>query len=268
MRKRLSRCVGGAGEGGREGTRELIPCTQALMKYSPDEAKVIRDGRALKVHASEVVPGDIITVAVGDKIPADARVFAITSASFTIDQALLTGESQSVSKTTETVKDGGAVKQDMINMLFSVRWPSFLPERAPPLTPEGSQGTTVVSGTAKSIVTSTGSQTAIGDIHKSITSQISEKTPLKQKVDDFGNLLAKVITVICILVWVVNVGNFSDPSHGGLAKGAIYYFKVRAKRGGAGRDGADLVCSSRSLSRWPLLLSPKDSPSSSPLASR
>ena len=90
------------------------------MKYSPDEAKVIRDGRAVKVHASEVVPGDIITVSVGDKIPADARVISITSASFTIDQALLTGESQSVSKIVESVKDQGAVKQDMINMLFSV----------------------------------------------------------------------------------------------------------------------------------------------------
>ena len=120
MRRKQSRCVGSCEEGG---PGELIQfgCSQALMKYSPDEAKVIRDGRALKVHASEVVPGDIITVAVGDKVPADARVFAITSASFTIDQALLTGESQSVSKTTDTVKDDGAVKQDMINMLFSVR---------------------------------------------------------------------------------------------------------------------------------------------------
>lgn len=179
---------------------------EALMEYSPDEAKVIRDGKAFKVHASELVPGDIITVAVGDKIPADARVFSITSASFTIDQALLTGESQSVSKTTDVVKDDAAVKQDMINMLFS--------------------GTTVVNGTAKAIVTSTGSKTAIGDIHTSITSQIGGKTPLKQKVDDFGNLLAKVITVICILVWVVNVRNFSDPSHGSIAKGAIYYFKI------------------------------------------
>jgi Ca2+ transporting ATPase len=93
---------------------------QALMEYSPDEAKVIRDGRALKIHASEVVPGDLITVAVGDKIPADARVVSVSSASFTIDQALLTGESQSVSKSATIVKDEQAVKQDMINMLFSV----------------------------------------------------------------------------------------------------------------------------------------------------
>ena len=88
------------------------------------------------------------------------------------------------------------------------------------------QGTTVVNGTARAIVVLTGQKTAIGDIHLSITSQISEKTPLKRKLDDFGDMLAKVISVICILVWIVNVRNFADPSHHGVLKGAIYYFKI------------------------------------------
>lgn len=88
------------------------------------------------------------------------------------------------------------------------------------------QGTTVVNGTAKAVVVFTGQRTAIGDIHKSITSQISEKTPLKRKLDDFGDMLAKVITVICILVWLVNIRHFWDPSHHGVLKGAIYYFKI------------------------------------------
>lgn len=83
-----------------------------------------------------------------------------------------------------------------------------------------------MTGKAQALVVATGTQTAIGDIHTSITSQISEKTPLKQKVDDFGEQLAKVIAVICVLVWVVNFRNFNDPSHGGLVKGAIYYFKI------------------------------------------
>lgn len=76
------------------------------------------------------------------------------------------------------------------------------------------------------MVVFTGQRTAIGDIHKSITSQISEKTPLKRKLDDFGDMLAKVITVICILVWLVNIRHFWDPSHHGVLKGAIYYFKI------------------------------------------
>ena len=176
------------------------------MEYTPDEATVIRSGKTGRVHAGELVPGDIVRVSVGDKIPADCRILSITSASFTIDQAILTGESVSVSKRTETVNDSQAVKQDMLNMLFS--------------------GTTVVTGSATAVVALTGTKTAIGDIHTSISAQITEKTPLKQKVDDFGDMLAKVISVICILVWIVNIRNFSDPSHGGLLKGAIYYFKI------------------------------------------
>ncbi|KAJ7046600.1 hypothetical protein C8F04DRAFT_1307441 [Mycena alexandri] len=178
----------------------------ALKEYSPDEAKVVRSSQIARIHASELVPGDIISVAVGDKIPADCRLLSVTSSSFRIDQAILTGESVSVNKYVDVVPDLKAVKQDMTNMLFS--------------------GTTVVNGTAKAVVVYTGTRTAIGDIHKSITSQIAEKTPLKRKLDDFGDMLAKVITVICILVWLVNIRHFWDPSHRGVLKGAIYYFKI------------------------------------------
>ncbi|OBZ75070.1 Calcium-transporting ATPase sarcoplasmic/endoplasmic reticulum type [Grifola frondosa] len=178
----------------------------ALKEYSPDEAKVFRNGQISRIHASELVPGDIISVAVGDKVPADCRLLSVSSTSLRIDQAILTGESISVNKTTEVVSDVKAVKQDMINTLFA--------------------GTTVVNGRGQAIVVYTGEHTAIGDIHKSITSQISEKTPLKRKLDDFGDMLAKVITVICILVWLVNIRHFWDPAHHGVLKGAVYYFKI------------------------------------------
>ncbi|EJU05708.1 calcium-transporting ATPase [Dacryopinax primogenitus] len=178
----------------------------ALSAYSPDEAKVLRGGEVRKVRATELVPGDIVSIHVGDKVPADCRILDISSSSFRIDQAILTGESQSVGKGVEIVKDERAVKQDQTNMVFS--------------------GTTVVSGQAFAIVVNTGSKTAIGDIHQSITSQIAEKTPLKRKLDDFGDMLAKVITVICVLVWLVNIRHFSDPSHHGTLRGAVYYFKI------------------------------------------
>ncbi|KAK4333036.1 Calcium-transporting ATPase [Rhodotorula toruloides] len=138
---------------------------EALMEYSPDEAKVICDRRGQKIHAVDLVPGmsSRLQLATGS-LPTAA----------------------SVSNLTGVVQDEKAVKQDMVNMLFS--------------------GTTVVTGKAQALVVATGTQTAISDIHTSITSQTSEKTPLKQK-------LATVIAVICVLVWVVNFRNLNDPSH-------------------------------------------------------
>ncbi|CAN9318114.1 unnamed protein product [Alternaria alternata] len=183
----------------------------ALQEYSANEAKVVRDGHVKRVKADELVPGDVISVTIGDRIPADCRILSISSNSFNIDQSILTGESESVSKDTRAVKDENAVKQDQVNMLFS--------------------GTTVVTGHATALVVLTGGNTAIGDIHESITAQISQPTPLKEKLNDFGDQLAKVITAICILVWLINIGNFNDPSHGSFTKGAIYYLKIAVSLG-------------------------------------
>ena len=183
----------------------------ALQEYSANEATVIRNGAVQRVKAEDLVPGDVVSVSVGNRIPADCRLLSVQSNSFRVDQAILTGESESVGKDTEAIKDAQAVKQDQINMLFS--------------------GTTVVTGHATALVVLTGASTAIGDIHESITSQISQPTPLKQKLNDFGDMLAKVITVICILVWLINVQHFSDPSHGSWTKGAIYYLKIAVSLG-------------------------------------
>ncbi|KAB8269606.1 hypothetical protein BDV30DRAFT_216707 [Aspergillus minisclerotigenes] len=183
----------------------------ALQEYSANEATVVRDGKTQRIKAEDLVPGDIIHIAVGDRVPADCRLIAVHSNSFRVDQAILTGESESVGKDTRAIRDKQAVKQDQTNILFS--------------------GTTVVNGHATALVVLTGGSTAIGDIHDSITSQISEPTPLKQKLNDFGDMLAKVITVICILVWVINIEHFNDPSHGGWTKGAIYYLKIAVSLG-------------------------------------
>lgn len=184
----------------------------ALQEYSANKAKVLRSGRIAEVKADELVPGDVVHVAVGDRIPADCRLLSIQSNSFRVDQSILTGESESVGKETHAIKDTQAVKQDQINMLFS--------------------GTTVVTGSANAIVVLTGPNTAIGDIHESITAQISQPTPLKEKLNDFGDMLAKVISGICILVWLINIRHFNDPSHGNSwTKGAIYYLKIAVSLG-------------------------------------
>ncbi|TPX38290.1 hypothetical protein SmJEL517_g00074 [Synchytrium microbalum] len=181
---------------------------EALMEYSPDDTVVIRDSVPHKIHAKDLVPGDIVSLSVGDKVPADCRLLVVTSSAFRIDQAILTGESVSVEKIAEyIVKDTRAVRQDQINMLFS--------------------GTTITIGKATAVVVATGTSTAIGDIHKSISSQIDEKTPLKQALDDFGDQLARIISIICILVWIINVRHFNDAAfNGNWLKGAVYYFKI------------------------------------------
>jgi Ca2+ transporting ATPase len=183
----------------------------ALQEYSANEAKTIRNGATAKIKAEELVPGDIITISVGDRVPADCRVLNIHSNSFSVDQSILTGESESVEKSIAQISDDAAVKQDQVNMLFS--------------------GTTITTGHADAIVVLTGSNTAIGDIHENITAQISQPTPLKEKLNDFGDMLAKVITIICAIVWLINIQHFNDASHGGWAKGAIYYLKIAVSLG-------------------------------------
>jgi len=179
---------------------------EALKEYEPEEAIVLRSGRWERFKSVSLVPGDLVMVSAGDKIGADVRVIEILSTSIRVDQSILTGESVGVQKDTFVLESKKASLQLQTNMLFS--------------------GTTISSGKAEGVVVATGSRTAIGKIHEDLMNIEEEKTPLKKKLDEFGNWLSKVITWICILVWIINIGNFKDPSHGGLIKGAVYYFKI------------------------------------------
>ena len=83
-------------------------------------------------------------------------------------------------------------------------------------------------GSAIGIVVYTGMNTAIGRVQKEVIAAGTEEedTPLKKKLDAFGELLSKIIGIICVLVWVMNYGNFFDEIHGSPIKGSIYYFKI------------------------------------------
>nr|XP_002122235.2 sarcoplasmic/endoplasmic reticulum calcium ATPase 1-like [Ciona intestinalis] len=189
--------------------RNAESAIEALKEYEPEMGKVVRQDRAAvqRVLARNIVPGDIVEISVGDKVPADIRLIAIHSTTLRVDQAILTGESVSVIKHTEAVPDPRAVNQDKKNLLFS--------------------GTNIASGKATGIVIGTGSNTEIGKIRDQMAETEAEKTPLQQKLDEFGEQLSKIITVICIAVWAINIGHFNDPVHGGSwLKGAIYYFKI------------------------------------------
>uniref|UniRef100_A0A8C7P133 Calcium-transporting ATPase n=1 Tax=Oncorhynchus mykiss TaxID=8022 RepID=A0A8C7P133_ONCMY len=182
---------------------------EALKEYEPEIAKVYRMNRKAvqRVKAREIVPGDVVEIAVGDKVPADIRITSIKSTTLRVDQSILTGESVSVIKHTDPVPDPRAVNQDKKNMLFS--------------------GTNIAAGRAIGIVVSTGVSTEIGKIRNQMAATEQEKTPLQQKLDEFGEQLSKVISLICVAVWVINIGHFGDPVHGGSwMRGAIYYFKI------------------------------------------
>ncbi|XP_071527272.1 calcium-transporting ATPase sarcoplasmic/endoplasmic reticulum type-like [Panulirus ornatus] len=189
--------------------RNAESAIEALKEYEPEMGKVIRANKpgVQKIRAREIVPGDIIEVSVGDKIPADMRLIKIYSTTLRVDQSILTGESVSVIKHTDIVPDTKAVNQDKKNILFS--------------------GTNITTGKAIGIVIGTGLGTAIGKIRTQMAETEDIKTPLQQKLDEFGQQLSKVITVICVAVWAINIGHFNDPVHGGSwIKGAIYYFKI------------------------------------------
>jgi len=189
--------------------RNAESAIEALKEYEPEMGKVVRANKSgvQKIKAKEIVPGDIIEVSVGDKIPADLRLIKIYSTTLRIDQSILTGESVSVIKHTDAIPDPKAVNQDKKNILFS--------------------GTNVSAGKARGIVIGTGLATAIGKIRTQMAETEEIKTPLQQKLDEFGEQLSKVISIICVAVWAINIGHFNDPAHGGSwIKGAIYYFKI------------------------------------------
>ena len=120
----------------------------------------------------------------------------------------MTGESVSVLKTINKMDDSAKMLQDQKNMLFS--------------------STIISSGTAVGVVAYTGMKTAIGSVHSEVQAakEDEEDTPLTQKIDQFGDMLAKVIFAICFLVWAMNYNKFFDPIHGSTFKGCIYYFKI------------------------------------------
>eukprot|EP00928_Gymnodinium_smaydae_P037130 TRINITY_DN25819_c0_g5_i1.p1 TRINITY_DN25819_c0_g5~~TRINITY_DN25819_c0_g5_i1.p1 ORF type:complete len:1039 (+),score=284.02 TRINITY_DN25819_c0_g5_i1:96-3212(+) len=180
----------------------------ALKKLAPDSAFVLRGGEWRTVDAEDVVPGDIVEVKVGDKIPADIRVIRLKTTTIRIEQSQLTGESESVSKEVDPVNDKECVIQAKVNMLFS--------------------STTVSNGACVGVVVATGMATEIGIIQAAVkdAAEDEEQTPLQQKLDEFGTLLAKMIGVICLLVWLINYKHFFDPVHGGVLRGCIYYFKI------------------------------------------
>ncbi|WOL05686.1 hypothetical protein Cni_G14415 [Canna indica] len=190
---------------------------EALKKMQCEYAMVRRDGRYVPdLPAREIVPGDIVELRVGDKVPADMRIATLTTSTLRVEQSSLTGESMPVLKGTSPVLLDDCELQAKECMLFA--------------------GTTVVNGSCICIVTSIGMDTEIGKIQIQISeaSQEDRDTPLTKKLDEFGERLTTVIGIVCLIVWAVNYRNFitwdnADSSfwnyHFSFEK-CTYYFKI------------------------------------------
>ena len=150
----------------------------ALQKQSVRVAHVIRDGAESELPAAELVPGDLIVLAAGARVPADGRI--VESARLQIEEAALTGESLAVTKTSELLQDKGAALGDRLNMAFL--------------------GTTITDGRGRLLVTATGAQTEVGKIGILIDQAITRSTPLEQKLERLGRLLIVVVLVLCAVI--------------------------------------------------------------------
>jgi P-type Ca2+ transporter type 2C len=144
------------------------------------DANVLRNGSRKNIPAEELVPGDIVMLESGDKIPADLRLINIRN--LRVEESALTGESVAVDKKTDPVSED-AVPGDQKCMAFS--------------------GTSVVYGRGTGVVVETGSHTELGKINRMMTEVEKITTPLLRQIDSFGKVLSIVILVITALFFAI-----------------------------------------------------------------
>jgi P-type Ca2+ transporter type 2C len=155
---------------------------EALERMAAPTAAVIRDGVETQVATRELVPGDIVLVESGDRIPADGRV--LRASALRVDEASLTGESVPASKHERPVSLEGALG-DRRDMLFA--------------------GTSVAVGHGRYVVTETGGDTEMGRIAGLLAEQTEDKTPLQRELRAVGKRIALAILAICLAVLVIEV---------------------------------------------------------------
>ncbi|MEN8140762.1 MAG: cation-translocating P-type ATPase [Thermodesulfobacteriota bacterium] len=150
----------------------------ALKRMTRVQATVVRDGTPHQVVADDLVPGDLILLESGSKVPADARL--LTTVHLQVDESPLTGESVPVSKEAKVLLPAETGIADQHNMVFS--------------------STSVVAGRGQALVTATAMATEIGKISRQIQEAGDVLTPLQRRLDRFGRKLGLVIIGICLIV--------------------------------------------------------------------
>ncbi len=163
----------------QEGRTQLL--LESLKKFLKSEALVVRDADENIVPSETIVPGDIIVLQQGERVPADARL--ISQNLLLVDESMLTGETVGVHKTTNIIEQE-VPTHDQTNMIF--------------------KGTYILSGTAKALVTQTGAKTQIGKIG-TLAQTIREEIPLKKDLDTLSRFVLIFIAVSCAFLFIVGL---------------------------------------------------------------
>ena len=155
---------------------------EALKKMTSPTALVIRNGKETRIQASEIVPGDILLLYAGDRVPADARL--IEAHTLKVEEAALTGESNAVNKDTNALSDKAQLN-DRRNMVYT--------------------GTSIALGRGKALVTETGMRTEFGKIAQMVQTTEVEETPLEKRLASVGKWIGLLAIVVAASVAVVGI---------------------------------------------------------------
>ncbi|MFX0067783.1 MAG: calcium-transporting P-type ATPase, PMR1-type [Promethearchaeota archaeon] len=155
---------------------------EALKELTTPRTIVIRDGKEAELPAREIVPGDIIAIETGDRVPADSRLIEVVG--LKVDESSLTGESFAISKGVDVIPESTPLA-DRGNMIF--------------------MGTVSTYGRGKGVVIATGMETEIGKIAEMIQVAERESTPLQVKLANLGKHLGIIILALCGIVFLTGV---------------------------------------------------------------
>ena len=151
---------------------------EALRQMAAPTATVIRDGQEMKIPARDLVPGDVVILHTGDRIPADGRL--IESVNLQVEEAALTGESVPVEKHTQALQTDDLPVGDRKNMVYA--------------------GTAATYGRGQALIVATGMQTEFGKIAQLLQTVESGKTPLQLNLDRVGSMLARAAFVVVAII--------------------------------------------------------------------
>jgi Ca2+-transporting ATPase len=155
----------------------------ALRMIAAPEAQVRRNREVQTIPAFDIVPGDIVLLKAGNVVPADLRL--LRASDLRLDEAALTGESQTARKTIETLNAENIPLGDRLNMAY--------------------KGTFVSNGWAVGVAVATGMKTELGRIAALLHQEKSLKTPLQQRLAHFGRYLASAVLIICAIIFIAGL---------------------------------------------------------------